>query len=85
MQTEGSTFAKYSIPDRSRILDGIYIAVTLPEPIDGVQLLACGSAVPIERIFEELVVLGLPHPLRHINHRGGLIVDQSIVAAALLL
>lgn len=40
------------------------------------QFLTSGSAVLIERIFEELIVFALPHPTGHINHCRRLIPNQ---------
>ena len=36
-------------------------------------LLTGGSAVLVKRIFEELLILALPHPAGHVHHGGRLV------------
>ena len=85
MQAEGSALIEDGIPNGPGILDGIHIAVALPETVGGVQFLACGSAVLLQRIFHKLVVLALTHPTCHVDHRGHLVVNQGVLACALVV
>ena len=85
MQAERPPLIEDGIPHGPGVLDGIHEAVRLGKTVGGVQFLAGGSAVLIERILEELRIFGLPHPAGHVDHGGGLVINQSITARTFII
>ncbi len=78
MQAKGAPLCKDSVPDVSGRGDGVYKTVAFPEAVGGVQFLAGGLAVFIQRVLHKLVILPLAHILRHILDGRALVVDQVV-------
>ena len=76
VQAIGTPLGKDRIPDLGGLRDAVHKAVRLGIAVGGAQLLAGGSAVPVQGILQELA-LGLPHPLRHVADGGGLVPNQA--------
>ena len=85
MQAEGAPLIENGIPHRPGVCDIIHETIRFGEAIDRVQLLTSRCAVLIQRVFQKLIVFGLPHPLGHVDHGGRLVVNQSVASAALLI
>ena len=85
MQAVGAPVIKDGITDVPGRANAVHKAVALRKTVGGVQFLAGGFPAAVQRILQKLVILPLPHILRHILDRGGLVVDQVVDGGRLVV
>ena len=84
VQAKTPPLGKNRVPDGPGVLNGIHIAVALGKAVGGNQLLPGGGAAFIQGVLQELL-LGLTHPLGHVDGGGGLVPDQVVPLRRLIV